>query len=391
MREITLFLILLAVQFKVFVRIMNTLMLSIPSLRKKLLVQILFFAFMMGMVPWWVFYNRHTPAIQNIMHFRPSNFWEWVVFAYFAGVLLLVARYLLKSAISLLLPSHVPAEVRSQIYLADGIDHRLSEELALEEGGLLRWAHYMDDTYRLEVVSKHLRFRKLPRAFDGIRIIQMSDIHYDPMLRPEYFEQAIELVLALQPDLIVLTGDYITRRKYLPAAFRKLSRLQAPLGVFATRGNHDFWTSGQHCKELVERSGMILLDNHTYRLQRDGQCLDLIGIEHPWRPVRNWDDLLGAKDNGTFRMLLSHTPDNIYRAARHGVDLMLSGHTHGGQFRLPGVGAILVPSRYSRRFDAGLFDCRGTVLYVNRGLGIIPPPLRIHCRPEITELVLECK
>ncbi len=387
MRDILLLVVVFTVQLKVFIRVMNTFIFGMRDSRKKVFAQIAFSILMLGVIPCLVCCYRDTLTARNIAHFRLTNLLELVIFLYFAVVALLVVHYLFKSVVNLLRPSHVPADIHSQRSRADLLNPRWRRRPIHAERGLRRWLRFMDDTYRLEIVRLHLLFESLPPAFDGLRIVQLSDLHYSSYAKPEYFEGCIDTANQLGGDLIVFTGDLITRRKHIPAAARLLSRLRAPLGVYAVRGNHDFWTSAHHCKEVIERIGMVLLDNHAHPLEKDGQRLWLVGTEHPWKWVTNWDALLARRD-GEFQVLLSHTPDNIYRAARRGIPLVISGHTHGGQVCLPGVGSVLVPSRYSRRFDAGLFDCRGTVLYVNRGLGTIPPPIRIHCQPEITEFVL---
>lgn len=387
MRDIFLLVVVFAVQWKVFIRVMNAFIFGMRDSRKKIFVQVTFSLGMLVVIPALIFIYRHSPTARNIAHLRPANLLEAGIFLYFAVVALLVVHSLFKSAVNLLRPSHVPAEIHSQRSRADLLNPRWRRRPIHDERGLHRWLRFMDDTYRLEIVRIHLLFASLPPAFDGLRIVQLSDLHYSARSKPEYFEACVDAANQLGGDLIVFTGDLITRRKHIPAAARLLSRLHAPLGVYAVRGNHEFWTSPHHCKEVIERIGMILLDNHAHPLERDGRRLWLVGTEHPWKPVADWDQLLERPD-GEFQILLSHTPDNVYQAARRRVPLVLSGHTHGGQIRLPGIGSVLVPSHYSRRFDAGLFDCRGTVLYVNRGLGTLPPPIRIHCRPEITEFVL---
>lgn len=387
MKDILLLLVVLAVQVKVFIRVMNAFIFAMRDSRKKVLTQIVFSLLMLGVVPGLVCCYRDSPTARNIAHLRLSSPLEWVIFLYFAVVAVLVVHYLFKSLVNLLRPSHVPAEVHSQRSRADLLNPRWRSRPIHDERGFRRWLRFMDDTYRLEINRLQLQFDSLPPAFDGLRVVQLSDFHFGHYARPEYFEGCVETANRLGGDLIVFTGDLITRRKHIPAAARALSQLRAPLGVYAVRGNHEFWTSPHHCKEVIEKIGMVLLDNHAHPLKRDGQRLWLVGTEHPWKRVADWDELLARRD-GEFSILLSHTPDNVYHAARRRVPLVISGHTHGGQVCLPGIGSVLVPSHYSRRFDAGLFDCRGTVLYVNRGLGTIPPPIRIHCRPEITEFVL---
>lgn len=388
MWELVGWIVVFAVQVEVFIRVMNGYLLSMRDSRKKIAAQTAFTLFMLVLVPFFAFYYRDSETARNVIELRFTNLIEVLVFVYFAGIAVLVVFFIAKGVIHWTRPRHVAAELFSETTPVEILDHRWREDPHREESRLRRLARLVDDTYRVDVTSKTLVFDSLPAAFDGLRMVQISDLHYDRVLNPFYFERCMDMTMQLQGDVIVITGDLVTRRKHLPAAVRLLSRLRAPLGVYVVRGNHDFWTSPHHCRELIERAGMTLLDNHVQRIEKDGAHLWLVGTEHPWKRVEDWSELLG-KRNGDFKVLLSHTPDNVFHARRGGVNLVLSGHTHGGQVCLPVIGSILVPSRYSRRFNAGLFDCHGTLLYVNRGLGTIPPPIRLHCPAEITVVVLK--
>src|SRR5581483_11782908 len=154
--------------------------------------------------------------------------------------------------------------------------------------------------------------------------------------------------------------------------------------AFAILGNHDYWQDVSRIRRRLRRLGLRVPENGWFEAQLRGEPLVVIGNEQPWlkAPV----DLAGCPA-GPFRLCLSHTPDNVYWGRDHGVDLMLAGHVHGGQIRLPIVGSVVVPSGYGRRFDAGLFEVGPTLLHVSRGISG-EQPVRYNCRPEVTLLTL---
>jgi len=199
---------------------------------------------------------------------------------------------------------------------------------------------------------------------------------------------------------VLLTGDFVTRSaRYaadLPALMQPLS---APLGVYAVLGNHDTHVGAAAISSALETTGIRMLRNRHECVRAENVELWLAGIDCPdskqygltdpsragWARIyrRMLNSALEGIPTDAFHILLAHTPDVIRAAARRGVDLMLSGHTHGGQVRFPLLGATVVPSRYGQRYAAGQFQVEGTTLYVNRGLGTVRFPLRFLCRPEL--------
>lgn len=251
---------------------------------------------------------------------------------------------------------------------------------------------------RVEVTHQKIVLPKLPEAFHGFRIVQLSDIHHSPFLSQNEIIEAIRHANSLRADVAVLTGDYISHSPdYIPGCAEALGMLRAPHGVFAILGNHDHWTDGAAMESSLTGQGIRVLNNENLRLERDGEYIHLIGV----------DDVLVGRDDlqtaiigthaGETRILLSHNPAIIREAARAGIDLVLSGHTHGGQINW----RLLIGRedrktykwlrRRSRRLTRGHAQLGSTQLYVNRGLGTVVLPLRYGCPPEITllELVAE--
>jgi predicted MPP superfamily phosphohydrolase len=189
---------------------------------------------------------------------------------------------------------------------------------------------------------------------------------------------------AWQPDLIAFTGDLIDTKRHHRWIVPVLGRLRWRVAAFAILGNHDSWFEHALARRRLRRVGMRVLGNGWEQIEVRGEPLVVVGHEGPWfRPGPD----LGACPPDVFRLCLSHTPDNLPWARRNRIDLMLSGHNHGGQIRLPVVGSVFVPSRFGRRYDCGVFHEPPTLLHVTRGLGE-EHPLRFNCRPEVTKLVL---
>jgi predicted MPP superfamily phosphohydrolase len=219
-------------------------------------------------------------------------------------------------------------------------------------------------TQALEITELDLTLPNLPVGLDGLRLLHLSDFHHE--FTPGLTHRAIEAAGELDPDLVAITGDFIVRStEPLADLCSRLSGLAAPLGVWTIRGNHDIWHGGAAVAETLAHHGLGPLTNRAVDVRTGRGDLRLIGIEHHWEPVADWDALLDA--NGTScRIALSHGPDNFPRLARAGVDLVLAGHTHGGQWRLPLVGSLVVPSRHGTRYDCGLFEENGSLMWVTR-------------------------
>jgi predicted MPP superfamily phosphohydrolase len=269
----------------------------------------------------------------------------------------------------------------------------------------LAYATRVEPTW-LDLHRRDLLLPRLPAALEGLRVAHLSDFHLSRIVAPEYLAACVSAAMRERPDLVLLTGDFVTRK---PTDFvnvtEVLAPLSAPLGVYAVLGNHDTSVGANKVAAAVEASGARMLRNRHEWISVNGEELWLAGIDCPhheqyrvadrrrsgWAQLyrRYLDAALRGIPAGAFRLLLAHTPDVIRDAARLGVDLMLSGHTHGGQVRLPFLGATVVPSRYGNRYAAGEFHVDGTTLYVSRGLGTVRFPIRFLCRPELALLTLK--
>jgi predicted MPP superfamily phosphohydrolase len=223
----------------------------------------------------------------------------------------------------------------------------------------------------------------IPPEWDGLTILHLGDLHFTGTPDREYFERVLDLCMSWQPDIVALTGDYVDSLAHHAwlSLFEKLQAREAKLAIL---GNHDHWYEPEKVRERLGQMGYHTPRNGWQTIEVRGKPMVVIGHEGPW--LKPAPEMSGCPAD-VFRLCLSHTPDNIAWARANAVNLMLSGHVHGGQIRLPIIGSLVVPSMYGRRYDCGVFLEDKTVLHVTRGIGG-KHPLRYNCRPEATLLVL---
>lgn len=216
---------------------------------------------------------------------------------------------------------------------------------------------------------------------EGLRLVLLSDLHLGPDVDREHVDRAVDLALDVEPDLILLAGDFVSEPQAIPACEDAVSRLRAPGGVFACLGNHDHWTAPDHVADALTEAGVEVLRNRAAEVV-DG--LWLAGVDDVWEEKADLDAALAPVPPGAPVVLLAHEPEFADEVAADGrVALQLSGHTHGGQVRFPLIGPPILPY-LGRRYPAGLYQVGSLQLYVTRGVGLIAPPVRVNCRPEVT-------
>ncbi|HEY7312986.1 MAG TPA: metallophosphoesterase [Gemmataceae bacterium] len=241
-----------------------------------------------------------------------------------------------------------------------------------------------NEVFQVELVERTICLPRLPAAWDGLTILHLSDLHLKGTPDRDYFRFVMDRCADWQPDLIAVTGDIADSMHHMRWIVPVLGRLRWRIAAFAILGNHDHWFDPPFIRRRLRRLGMNVLANSWQQIDVRGEPLVVIGHEGPW--LKPAPDLRDCPPE-PFRLCLSHTPDNIRWARRAGIDLMLSGHVHGGQIRFPLFGSVLLPSVYGRRYDCGVFDEAPTLLHVSRGLSG-DHPLRYLCRPEVTRLTL---
>ena len=229
-----------------------------------------------------------------------------------------------------------------------------------------------------------LRFYETPvQGWRGprVRVAHISDFHLNHHLPLEYFVETLRRVMQTEPDFIFFTGDFITRAKYVPLIKTVLPLARGRLGTYGVIGNHDRWADIDEVRATAEAAGVRMLNGAPARVKLDGGGTVVIaGYEHPWGAADEAEP--GFFTSGELALVLTHTPDNIHRLENRGIDAIFAGHYHGGQVRLPGIGSLVVPSKYGRQYDHGHFVFGRTHLFVTSGVGSADPPMRIWCPPD---------
>lgn len=260
--------------------------------------------------------------------------------------------------------------------------------MAFVGGGILARSGWVEATDLPMVRRVTLTHPALPRAFDGLRIVQVADVHAGIFMPPERLTRVRSLVEALSPDLIVFTGDQLDRR-HVDADFfvHGFAGIDAPLGVFGILGNHDHLAGPRLALAALEAVGVTPLVNQSATLERDGSRILLVGVDD-LDAAPGWGPDFAAAHQGAaeFRLLLCHQP-NGWRAGRAaGANVTLAGHTHGGQIAVPSRG--LNVARLSTSYVAGPYEKGGQLLYVSRGIGVGAVPLRFGVPPEVDLVTL---
>jgi predicted MPP superfamily phosphohydrolase len=267
---------------------------------------------------------------------------------------------------------------------------RLAGAAALVGAGGLLYAREVEPR-RLEVVRLEVTLPRLAAAFDGYRVAQIGDLHLDDWSKPARLDRISEMVNAESPDLVAITGDfasYSARRLDTGRLVGALGRLLAPDGGLAILGNHDYLTDVKLIRQCIREAGLTELINEVATLRRGGSYLHVAGIDDVMEGRSRLDLVLGKLPEDGAAVLLAHEPDFADVAAATGrFDLQLSGHSHGGQVRVPLLGRAVLPP-FSQRYTRGLHRVGGMLVYTNRGLGTVHARLRFGCRPEITVLTL---
>jgi len=250
---------------------------------------------------------------------------------------------------------------------------------------------------RPRVVRKEIVLRRWPARMDGFTIALLSDFHYDPYFSVHPLRSAIRMVNALHPELIALAGDFVSVPMFGDPALgasvaepcaQLLRQMQAPHGLWAVMGNHDVFTDPDRVTSALRNAGIHVLSNQSAPIERDGARFWLGGLDDVLERNADLDSTLRNIPADEAVVLMAHEPDFADHVARYPVDLQLSGHSHGGQVRLPFLRPLYLPE-LARKYVWGLYKIGGGLtLYTNPGLGTVRIPVRINCPPEITLLTL---
>lgn len=250
--------------------------------------------------------------------------------------------------------------------------------------------------HEISIERRTIHLSRLPESFHGFRIVQISDFHYGEYTEPYFLREIVRHVNRLKPDAVAFCGDYVTmgfvsQSRTISNAdpcIEILSGVECPLR-YAVLGNHDSGFAEPAVMSALAAHRLPLLYNSSMPIERDGKRLWIAGTGDACDKKVDLDKAVPAalRKDGEPVVLLVHEPDILPHVARYNVDLMLSGHTHGGQIRFPFVPPFHLPP-LGRNYLEGLFRLGSTQLYVNRGVGAVEIPMRFNCPPEITELTL---
>jgi predicted MPP superfamily phosphohydrolase len=259
-------------------------------------------------------------------------------------------------------------------------------------GGLVTATSYLainDESQNPVIDRVPISINNLHPALEGFTVLQITDLHLYPLTQPALIKKTVIMANELKPDLVVLTGDYVWQDlEAIDELAPILSGLNARYGVFSTLGNHDYWLDADVITEAMESAGLPVLINQGHSIQHGNGSIYLAGLDDGWSGNPDLNATLDGAASNEPIVLLCHEPDLADQYALDGrIDLQLSGHSHGGQIRLPGIGALILPY-LGRKYDLGLYKVNDMQLYTNRGLGVISEPVRFNCPPEISQFVL---
>ncbi|MBI5930908.1 MAG: metallophosphoesterase [Chloroflexi bacterium] len=253
---------------------------------------------------------------------------------------------------------------------------------------------YATEVEPRDVAIEHvsLKIARLDPAFDGYKLVQISDLHLDyTWMSEERLLNHMRLVNEQKPDAVAITGDFVTDQAepHADSIVKALQMLNPRDNTVAVLGNHDHWTNASIVQQAIQKGGISDVNNGVYTVRRGEAMLHLCGVNDIWEGYHRLDLVMDALPDEGAAVLLAHEPDYADVSSQTGrFDLQLSGHSHGGQVQVPFIGPIALPYM-AHKYPSGLYKVNGMVQYTNRGLGMVAPQVRFNCRPEITVFTLE--
>lgn len=267
--------------------------------------------------------------------------------------------------------------------------------------GAVSWHSMLFSPTNPVITREKVPLKGLPPAFEGLRIVQLSDLHFSNLVSRAYLERCVEMTNALEPDLVFLTGDYVTTaggsrradiaREYVKPLAEILSPLRGRIGQFAVFGNHDVAVSQTQVRDSLQKAGFEVLLNQAVALSREGSRLPIVGLGDLGTQGVNQTRAFSGISRDEPALILMHHPDLFELGMEHRNGLIFAGHLHGGQVRIPFVEPLYVPSQFGAKYLSGRFQDGDLCMLVNRGIGVINVRVRFNARPEITLATLTAK
>lgn len=256
-------------------------------------------------------------------------------------------------------------------------------------GGLLFLYCHIESRW-IKTKKINLVSNDIPKSFIGKKIVFITDIHHGPFFSIERVKKLVERINKLNPDIIIMGGDYVHRDpKYIEPLFNELRNLKSNNGIYAVLGNHDHWEDAGLTRQMMVRNGIKICDNKSYWVKIKNDSIKIGGVGDLWEDTQELDSTICDVRKNDFCILITHSPDYIESMPKDLVDFTLSGHTHGGQMTFFGLWAPKVPSKYGQKYRYGLKQFGNMQSYISSGIGTITPPLRFFCRPEIVLITLQ--
>jgi predicted MPP superfamily phosphohydrolase len=240
-----------------------------------------------------------------------------------------------------------------------------------------------------DIVEVSIPASRLPKAFSGFRVLQISDIHAGEQFMPGHLGEIVQKILELKPDIVLITGDFVYSSpamtdEILNTTGELLSQISTSIPTFAVMGNHDHWWDVARVREMLANADVKELANDFFTIQKDEAMLHICGVDDLYEHKSDLAPILSALPEEGCAILMAHEPDFADRSSISGrFDLQVSGHSHGGQVVIPFIGPIVLPN-YGRKYPSGPYKVGNMHQYTNRGLGMVFPYVRFLCRPEIT-------
>lgn len=248
------------------------------------------------------------------------------------------------------------------------------------------------DSSKIEVVEIDITIDNLGWNFNNLRILNLTDIHLGQWINPEYLDKLIDYVNTLNIDLVTLTGDYFSyvTKGYEQSLQDSFKKIESKYGKFGVLGNHDHWMGSKKVRDIFTNSNVIDLSNDIYTLEKDGEFLNICGVDSCTVCADNLDKVLAKMKKDTPSILLAHEPDFAKQSSQtNRFDLQISGHSHGGQFIIPKFETTPFRGPNSRKYPVGIYEVGNMIQYTSKGLGTNSFRLRVNCKPEITIITLK--
>ncbi len=250
-------------------------------------------------------------------------------------------------------------------------------------------AYMFLEPYWLKVKHMEIKDKDIPDSFSGKKIVFVADIHYGNHFSRERLSKLVKRINSLEPDIILLGGDYIGKGgHYIQPCFEELAKLEAPLGKYAVLGNHDYYKKGEITRENMRKAGISVLDNDARWIVYGNGRIKVGGVGDYYHSTQKIEPTVKDVKEEDFVILLSHNPDYAEKIQNHKVDMVLSGHTHGGQVTFFGLWTPVIPSEYGTKYRYGMVETEYTRVYVTSGVGCTGYPIRFFARPEICVMEL---